>query len=105
MENQIEKLEKQIESLKEQLALASAFTDPQWTKERIADMFYKYSYNDEIIRAILAMIDRSIADIVMQTSNQDIRNDDRIHGLGGVFWLSSLASDIQGYLKIARAKK
>lgn len=102
MENKIKELENKVKKLEEQLMLASAFTDPKWTKENIQAEFVRINNNPQIIHAILAIIDKTIADIVMTTSNQNVSTEDRIHGLGGVFWLSTLASDIQNCVENAK---
>lgn len=102
MEKEIEELKNKIKSLNEQLMLAKAFTDPKWTDENINAAFVRVSNNDEIVQAILAMIDRSLADIVMETSNPNSTEFSRAHGMGGVFWLSTLATDIQNKVQDAR---
>ncbi|MBP3358424.1 MAG: hypothetical protein J6K91_05880 [Opitutales bacterium] len=98
MEKQIDKLEERIAQLEQQLILAKAFTDPKWTDENIKAVFARNTNNDEFIQAILALIDRAISDIVMEASNPNSTELCRTHGMGGVFWLSSLATDIQKIL-------
>lgn len=102
MEKKIEELNTTIKSLEEQLVLARAFTDPRWTDENIKAAFVRIANNDEIVQAILAMIDKIVADIVLEVSNPNSTEHCRTHGMGGVFWLSTLATDIQNNVQQAQ---